>query len=131
VTGAGRADLAREELANAEEELRAADALLASGFPRVAITRAYFAVFHLARAVLFAHDLAPKSHKGVLHLINRDFVRTGKISVADARLLSQLQEYRSQADYGGFYIGDEATARADVISAKALCDRFKALLPPG
>ena len=46
MTGEGERNAAADDLAMAAEELRAAETLLAAGLPRVALTRAYFAVFH-------------------------------------------------------------------------------------
>lgn len=125
MTGAAREALARDEIARAEEELRAADTLLAAGLPRVAVTRAYFAAFHMARALLFSVGLAPKTHEGVLHLLNQHFVRPGKLEVAQSRALARLQKYRGEADYGESFAIDEASAREDVDTARAFCARLR------
>jgi uncharacterized protein (UPF0332 family) len=62
VTGAGRRAAASEEIELALEELRVAETLLDAGFYRVALTRAYFAVFHAVRARLYAEGIEPRSH---------------------------------------------------------------------
>ena len=49
MTGEGRRESSLAELTLADEELRGADALLQAGCPRIALTRAYFAVFHGCR----------------------------------------------------------------------------------
>jgi len=51
VTAEGRREAAAEELARAAEELTAAEHLLAARLARIALTRAYFAVFHALRAL--------------------------------------------------------------------------------
>jgi len=70
VTEDGRRESARAELELAAEELRAADTLLAAKLPRVALTRAYYAVFHAVRAKLFAEGFEPRTHTGTQHLFN-------------------------------------------------------------
>ena len=54
----------------ADEELGSAESLLRAGFERVSLTRSYFAVFHAARARLYASGFEPRSHAGVHHLFN-------------------------------------------------------------
>lgn len=128
MTDAGREEVVREELARAEEELRAAEALLAVHLPRVAVTRAYFAVFHMARALLYSGDLEPRIHEGVLHLVSLHFVRTGKVSVEQGRVLARLQKYRGEADYGDAFVIDDDAAREDLEAARAFCHRLRPLV---
>lgn len=68
MTGEGERNAAADDLAMAAEELRAAETLLAAGLPHVALTRAYFAVFHAVRARLYAAGLEPRTHSGTHHL---------------------------------------------------------------
>ena len=77
MTGEGRREAAREEIELAQEELRAADTLLEAGLHRIALTRAYFAVFHAVRARLYVEGLEPRSHGGAQQLFNLHFVRPG------------------------------------------------------
>ncbi|MBI2892697.1 MAG: HEPN domain-containing protein [Deltaproteobacteria bacterium] len=129
MTDTGREEVVREEVARAEEELRAAAALLTAGIPRVAVTRAYFAVFHMARAVLYAAGYEPRTHEGVLHLLSLHFVKPGKLAVAHGRVLARLHKYRGEADYGDSFVIDEPAAAEDLVAARDLCERLRALLP--
>lgn len=129
MTGEGRAEAVADELAAADEELRAADHLLAGDLARIALTRAYFAVFHAARALLYAEDLAPRSHSGVQHLFNTHFVKTGRFEPAVSRLLARLQKFREEADYAQAFVVDDAGAREEIAAARALVDRIRAEIP--
>lgn len=60
MTEDGAAEAAAEELAIADEELAVAEQLFASGHHRVAIARAYFALFHAIRARLYADGPPPQ-----------------------------------------------------------------------
>lgn len=119
MTGAGRRSAATEELGLADEELRAADQLLATGLPRIALTRAYFACFHAVRSLLYADDLEPRTHKGTLHLFSLHHVKSGRFEPAAGRLLARLQKYREEADYGESFVVDEAGAREEIAAARA------------
>jgi uncharacterized protein (UPF0332 family) len=129
VTGEGRRAAAREEIDLADEELRAADALLAAGIHRVALTRAYFAVFHAIRARLYAEGLEPRSHGGAQQLFNLHFVRPGRYDAATSRLVARLQKFREEADYAQAFVVEETGAREELDAARDLVGRIRADLP--
>ena len=128
MTAEGRQESASEELARAEEELEVAGELVASGRYRIALTRVYFAAFHAVRALLYASDLAPRSHSGLLHLFSLHFVKTGRYEPAAARLVARLQKYREEADYAQAFVVDEAGAREELVAAGELVRRIAAEL---
>ena len=87
------------EVEKGQASLRAARALLDLDLPDDCVGRAYYAVFHLACAVLLTEGLEARSHAGVEHLFNLHFVRTGRIEPSRAKALARLQQFRLQADY--------------------------------
>lgn len=119
MTDEGRHAASRDEMTLADEELRAAEHLLAVGLHRIGMTRAYFAAFHAVRAILFARGFEPKSHQGALHLFNLHFVKAGHFAPATSRLLARLQKFREEADYGEAFVVDEAGAREELTAARA------------
>jgi uncharacterized protein (UPF0332 family) len=128
VTDEGRREAAATELAAANEELRAADALLKIGLARIALTRAYFATFHALRALLYAEDLAPRSHEGVQHLFNLHFVKTGRFEPAVSRLVARLQKFREEADYAQAFVVDQAGAVEEITAARELVGSIATLV---
>ena len=50
-------DLVLAEWRRAQMALRAAQLLTAEGYPEDASSRAYYAILHAAKAVLFVHDI--------------------------------------------------------------------------
>ena len=126
MTEEGRHESSAEELSLAEEEMGAADSLLRAGFARVSLTRAYFAVFHAARASLYAVGLEPRTHAGVHHLFNLHFVRPGRFEPGTSRLMARLQKYREEADYSRAFVIDEAGAREEVEAARSFVEAVRA-----
>ncbi len=126
MTGEGRREAAAEELVLAQEEVAVARQLIASGHPRIAMTRAYFATFHAVRALLYAKGYEPRTHTGLQHLFHLHFVRSGQYEPAAGRLLSRLQKYREEADYTRAFVVDEDGAKAELAEAQRLCDRIAA-----
>lgn len=125
MTDEGRQDSATAELQLADEELRAAEHLLKTGLHRIALARAYFAVFHAVRARLYAEGLEPRTHGGVQHLWNVHIVRTGLYDAATTRLLARLQKFRQEADYAQAFIVDEAGASEEIEAARGLVERIR------
>lgn len=120
MTEEGKSNAAAEDLEMAAEELRAAETLLAADLPRVALTRAYFAVFHAVRARLYAAGLEPRTHSGTHHLFNAHFVKTGIYGAATSRLIARLQKFREEADYSRAFMVDRAGAREEIDAAREL-----------
>lgn len=99
------------ELARAHAALRAATTLVPPGLYADAVSRAYYAVHHALRALLFTEGIEPKTHAGAIHLFNQHFVRVGHLPASTNRTLGGLQRARELADYDPAVVFDEETAR--------------------
>lgn len=78
---------------------RAAEYLLKGGYYNDAVSRAYYAMFYAARALLASHDLHPKGHKGLIIQFGLEFVKKGFIEETYGRALSYAKERRETVDY--------------------------------
>ena len=128
MTKEGKTAVVAQELACAHEELQAAEQLLVSGIPRVALTRVYFAVFHAVRALLANTGIEPKSHRALVNLFGLHFVRTGRYEGKYGKFLASLQRFREDADYGLATWADDETARSELNQARKLVARIVAEL---
>lgn len=88
------------ELERGDEARHAAEVLGREGLLRDAISRAYYAVLHYARALLLIKDEEPKTHEGVLRRVSLHFVRTGLMTMEEGKILGRLHRLREEADYG-------------------------------
>lgn len=88
-----------DELARAELSLRAATALVQLGLHADGVSRAYYGVYHLLRALLYARGVEPRTHAGAIHLFNTELVRQGAMPSTHNRLIGGLQRARELADY--------------------------------
>jgi hypothetical protein len=64
-----------------------------------AISRAYYAAYHAARALLYEKGLEPKTHEGVRRMIGLHYVLPGLIPQAEGDALAALALMREAADY--------------------------------
>lgn len=67
------------EWRHAARSLGAAEVLFEQGFPEDAVSRAYYAVLHAAKAALLAEDLTATSHAAVRRLFGQHLVKSGAI----------------------------------------------------
>jgi uncharacterized protein (UPF0332 family) len=102
------------ECRRGRESFKSSEILLQSGLYADAVSRAYYGALHLARALLMTTSEEPKTHSGVLRLVSRDFVRTGKLAPELAQLLSGLEKQRSDADYTAEVVFTAGSAAEDV-----------------
>ena len=61
--------------------------------------RLYYAVFHAVTALLIHDRHKVGTHKGVVLLFGQHYIKTGRFSIHEGRLYSQLQTMREKADY--------------------------------
>lgn len=117
-------DFAEEIKANIEraaESLRAAKLQLDEGFFDFAASRAYYAAFYAATALLLNEGLEYGKHSGVIASVHQRFVKEGKIEKTVGRDLNWLFELRSVGDYGETrHVPEEDAAKA-LAAAERFC----------
>jgi len=86
------------------EALSEARLLFEKDHPGGSISRAYYAVFHAGRSLLFSEGLETRSHQGLGRLFSLHFVKTGRFDARFSRILSKAQKYREEADYSADYV---------------------------
>jgi uncharacterized protein len=129
VTGDNSRTNAREDIARAEESLAAARHLLAGGFYNDAVSRAYYAAFHFARALLVSKGVEAKTHRGTVQLLGLHFVKTGSLAPEVAGLLAHLETYRELVDYTPATQFSREEAAQEIERAERFIDACRPLLP--
>ena len=84
----------------ATASLDAARLLRKGGFYGFSASRAYYAMFYAAEAVLLSKDLTFSKHAGVISAFGKDFVKTGDVGPEYHRYLIEGMELRHVGDYG-------------------------------
>lgn len=116
----------KDELLRASQALTAADLLSDKDLLNDAVSRLYYSMLHVVRALLLTKGLEPKSHEGVLRVFSLYFVKEGTFTAKDSHLFSRLMKYREEADYNPAYVftredyaefKDESLALSDKITA--------------
>ncbi len=131
MTEDNRRENARAEAALGDDALRAAEQLLTLGLPNDAVSRAYYAAFHYARAVLLTEGLEPRTHRGLVALLEQQFVAPGRLARDVVSALARLQTFRSLADYDVRERLSPERATDEVASARRVVETARALLRAG
>lgn len=88
-------------LERAEQSIQAAKELARKGYYDFAASRAYYAAFYGATALLLNEGLDFSKHSAVIATLHQRFVKTGRLSQEQGKDLNWLFEIRSVGDYGG------------------------------
>jgi uncharacterized protein len=131
MTGENRKKNIQIEVERGDGSLESARILLAARQLADASSRAYYASFHYARALLLTLGEEPLSHAGVERLLHRDLVRAGKLAPEVARKFGQLQRSRLDADYAAEVVFTQEGVSADLDSATEFIEEARRILNAG
>jgi len=123
--------LSAEVVANIERAEQAVDAahkLILDDYYDFAASRAYYAVFYAASALLLKNGLEFRKHSGVIAAIHQQYIKTGKLEKEMGQNLNWLFELRSIGDYGVTVHVPKADAEQAVIAAKDFLQKVRSIL---
>jgi len=106
----------------------AADLLLEAGFCEDAVSRAYYAVLHAAKAALLARDIVTESHTVVRRLFGKELVQQGLLEKEWAMILAHEQDERASADYDVELSFSREVATQRVENSRRFLERIRALM---
>ena len=89
------------------------------GFHEVALSRAYYAMFYVAVALLDQEGLSFSSHSAVISAFGRYLAHPGKVPVELHRQLIEAQIQRTTADYDSNPNTSKSDAEMTIEQAKA------------
>lgn len=84
----------------AKDNLDAAELLIRQGFVEIAASRAYYAMFYLAEALLMRKGLHFSSHSAVVAAFGKEYAKTGELDSKFHQNLIKAQAVRQISDYG-------------------------------
>lgn len=112
-----------ELLLQAKRETRTARLCVEDGYYRSACSRAYYAMFHIACAMLLKRKLKYSKHSAVISAFGREIVLDDRVPAIYHELLIKGFQRRNRADYDFIVDIDEQESRMLVEHA----ERFVAL----
>jgi uncharacterized protein (UPF0332 family) len=110
-------------LKKARDKLRVAAQLLDLGSYDDSVSRAYYAAFHAAQAMLASQGLEADSHAGVKTLFGLHFIKTKRLDAKFGRYLKNLKDDREEGDYDAISFLDAEVARNALRAATEFVDK--------
>jgi uncharacterized protein (UPF0332 family) len=92
------------------------------------VNRLYYACYYIVSALLLKSQLNTQTHSGVKTLFNLHFIKTGKLTVEDGRLNSDLMDWRQKGDYGDMFDFDKETFLPLIPLVSSFIQRVEKLL---
>ncbi len=121
-------DLIKGYIEKADKKLSVARRLLETEDFEDAVSRAYYAVYHAAQALLLSEGERAETHKGVVTLFGLLFVKTGKFKKNLGKYLANLKDDRERSDYEVFSYIDKETAETAVTETEEFIRECKEYL---
>jgi uncharacterized protein (UPF0332 family) len=115
-------------LERARQDLEAAKSNLDSGFYAVTVTRAYYAMFYAASALLASKGMAPSKHSAVLAAFGEHFAKPELIEAEYAKALGHAYDARLDSDYDVTFTTDRPLAQDVLDEAQRFVTRAEQYL---
>lgn len=115
-------------LEKSRNALESAELLLDAKFFDASVSRAYYAMFYAAEALLLSKNLEFSSHKSVISLFGKHFVKTKIFKPEIGRQLNKAFEKRLLGDYSYSSKTQEQTAKEVMNWAKQFLKEAKSSL---
>ena len=118
----------KANIERAEQAVNAAQKLLLDGYYDFAASRAYYAVFYAASALLLQEGLEFRKHSGVIATIHQRFIKTGRMEKEFGKNLNWLFELRSIGDYGVTAHVPKADVELAISAAAIFLERVRSII---
>jgi len=127
MTGVSSRSFVEASLGRAEKALKSAKLLEENGELEDAVSRAYYAMFHATRALLFSKGVNAKTHKGAISLFGEKIVKQGIMSEEYADMLRKAFDLRQRSDYEIYAETSVELVKEVIKNAEQFIERVKEL----
>jgi len=115
----------RKEVERGTKSLKAAKKLFEEELFEDAISRSYYAILHVAKAVLLMENVKVYSHEAVKRLFGMHLIKTGKIELKYSKIMREEQDDRYLADYDVAFFVEEGRVKKRIEDAECF---FEAMI---
>ncbi len=115
----------QDYLALAHEELENGALALAHARYRLCLSRAYYAAFYAASAMLLLQDIKRARHSGVEAALRQFFIKPGLLEEEYGDMYEELRSAREESDYALGFEPERSLAEANLESAQRFVARVE------
>jgi len=95
--------LIRYRMDRSKEALSAAGLIYEKGHYNDAVNRLYYSCFYAVIALLATEGIHPGKHTAARAFLNKNWIKTGKLSKGTGLLYNTLFDRREKGDYGDYF----------------------------
>ena len=95
--------LIRYRMDRSKEALSAARLMYEKGHYNDAVNRLYYSCFYAVIALLATEGIHPAKHTAARAFLNKNWIKTGRLSKETGRLYNTLFDRREKGDYGDYF----------------------------
>ena len=121
-------NFAKASLLRAEKALRSAKILLDHDEVEDSVSRAYYAMFHAAKAILFTKGVKAKTHKGVISSFSENIVKKSILGKEFADILRKAFDMRQRCDYEIYAKLEKELVKEVVSDAENFVNKIRELM---
>ena len=115
-------NLAKYRLYKAKEKIESSRLLLENDLLSTSLNSSYYSIFYSTRVLFAFEGLDSKTHKGVIHLFNNHFIKTGLLPSQLNSTLTSALEMRFDSDYDDFYMVSKEETEEQLNNAVTFLD---------
>ncbi|VAW42881.1 hypothetical protein MNBD_CHLOROFLEXI01-5357 [hydrothermal vent metagenome] len=112
-------------LERARQDLQAVEINIQNGLYHVAVSRAYYAMFYAATAILKSQGIERGKHSGIISAFGEYFVKPRLIEVEYAKMLTHAFDSRNDGDYDVSFVVSKELAEAEFKDARRFVNRIE------
>lgn len=120
--------LAGYRLEKAKNDLKDAQKNYAEEMYETAANRAYYAIFHAARAALIMDGEDYRRHAGVIAFFRKNYIKTGILDDSLSEIIKNAFELRTESDYSDFFIVSKAEIEKQLEDAEFFVSEIEKFL---
>lgn len=111
-----------------KSNLISAKTLFEAGQYRDSVTMSYYAMYSVALALLLKKDISPKTHRGTMSQLGKEYVNTGLLSKKTYEYLNAGMADRNKSSYDYSAVFTEEIAEKYINKAEIFINEAEALL---
>lgn len=121
-------DLARYRFEKATDDLKVARDAFSLGHYNVVIGRCYYCIYSAMRSLLALKRLDSKTHKGVIVLFGKHFIKENLIPRDFHKIITEAKDIREKAEYGDFVKVPKVVAERHIANAEIFLNKVGEVL---
>ena len=117
-----------KKIIRSETTLEDAEFLIVNNKLSITVNRIYYSIFYIISALALQNDFVTSQHSQLIGWFNKNFILTNRISVNTGKIVHNMFEQRSKADYDDYITFDKNEVLLMYKDAQLLINQIKEII---